>query len=238
MVVAHGVDDVEIEGGQGRALGGGQVQPGQHLIHAGVARHRLIEGRPVAGPHAADVGLGPRPEHGGGLHALPLGRDPDRLALIPPAAIGDGLLVAEREAAQFGVDHVVADDAVVIGMQPRDQGVVVGEGHAGEGRLHRPRRPVGRQLRQHRRRPTFQVIRAEAVDGDQDDVRRLGRLDQGRRGGAGGDDQRQDGGAGQAEQAMKHGDSRKRLSETLPKLNPRQTEDDLPVIHRRVRLRS
>jgi hypothetical protein len=126
--------------------------------------------------------------------------------LIPPAAIGDGLLVAEREAAQFGVDHVVADDAVVIGMQARDQGVVIGEGHAGEGRLHRPRCALGRQLRQHRRRPALQIVGAETVNGDQDDVRRLNRLDRrrGRRGGAGGDGQRQDGDARQPEQTIKH----------------------------------
>jgi len=140
------------------------------------------------------------------LPPLPLGRHPDRLALVPPATIGDRLLVAKREAAQFGVDHIVADDAVVIGMQTGDERIVVREGHAGEGRLHWARRTLGRQLRQHRRRPALQIVRAEAVDGDQDDVRRLGRLDRrrGRRGGAGGDGQRQDGGARQTEQTIKH----------------------------------
>lgn len=59
----------------------------------------------------------------------------------PPAGIGDRLLVAQRKVLVGDwVIHGVGDDAVGLGVEACDYGVVIREGLGGEGRMHHGRR--------------------------------------------------------------------------------------------------
>ena len=172
--VAHPVHLVEIERHERRALSGRQIEPREHLVHSRRGRHRLVELAPIARLHAADLGLGARPEHRGGDQALALHGVPDRLA-APPHRIGHGLAVgAAKDPPGRRVADDVGDHAVVPGKEAGRHAVVAGDGLRGIAGNQRLGAHAARDERpQVRRRRLRVVVPAPAVDRDQDGERSL-----------------------------------------------------------------
>ena len=172
--VARMVDRIEIQGEKCGPLFGWQIQPRQHLIHALIRCHLGVEKFPLVRVMTADSRLRTGPEHRGRAQAVQPRGFPQRHAGGPPAAIGNGLAVAQRELAQLRIDHRVVDDAVVIRAQAGDDRVVVRKRQRRERRLHRcGLHAVLRQHRQGRAESAFDVIVAIAVDRDQQQRQRV-----------------------------------------------------------------
>src|SRR6185437_7131846 len=130
---------LEVERDERQALCTGKIEPRQHGIHARLERNLSVERFPSRGPNAVDLDLRSHPEHGRRALALLLSRDPDRLAAPPATFLGGG--VAHREQRlEFRIVDRVADDAVVLWIQARDDGVVIRKGQRRKRGYHRLRR--------------------------------------------------------------------------------------------------
>ena len=170
--VAGAVDEREIERDQVRAFGRRQSQPGQNLLDPLAVGDAAVVRPPVAGPHAADVGLRAGEEEGGRDQSLVLRGDPDRLA-APPASVLRVFApaVAELRAAHR-IEEPVPDDAVRFRMQAGGNRVVSGEGQRRKdadeaGRTH----PARREAVEVRRVEAVEVTGVKAVERDEDDMR-------------------------------------------------------------------
>ena len=91
---------------------------------------------PVVGISSLDGHVTAHPIDRGGCHALPLGREPDGVTTVI-LRVAAGIILAQRVNLARGADfELVRNDAVVVGIEARGQGVVVGERLAGKGRHH------------------------------------------------------------------------------------------------------
>jgi hypothetical protein len=151
---------------------GGKLEPGDDLVDAFFVGKFIVEGEVVAGPDALNGGLGAGPEEAGAPHALLLGEDPEGGSAIPTAVGFAGLVGIGVALLAGGVVEAVGDDAVVLGVESGDQGVVVGEGERGVGGNH----AIGSGCAFLREGEDvfggvfLGVVVAEAVEGDEYDV--------------------------------------------------------------------
>ena len=168
----RGVHVAEVERHHVRAAFFRQPQPLEHGRDASPVRDAAVVRLPERRPDAVDRRLGSGKEEARRHHALALGGDPDRLAAIP-AAVADVLRVPEVVGIlALRVVEVVADDAVVLGMKSGDQRVVVRERQRGKDRNHpRGARAPSQHPLEVRQREPVEIVGAEPVERDQDDVR-------------------------------------------------------------------
>ena len=183
--MACAVDIREVEGQHSGTFSDRQVEPVEHSADPLVTWNCVVEDLPVARAEPCDLRFRAWPEVGSRANALAFGRDPDRFAL-PPSAVFDGAAKAQSEVAESLVAHVVCHDAVLVGIEPGDDRVVVGEGL---GRKDRNQTvsldafagetlDVGGVVE-------IQIVPAKAIDADQDHGRQV--LLGGARGWRGGD---------------------------------------------------
>ena len=129
------VDLVEVGSDQARTFCGGQIQPVQHLAHARIHAHGLVERTPLRRAFAVDFGRRTGPEQHCAALPRAFHRDPQRLAARPPAPVRRARALG-HERAELRVAHPVVDHAVVVRAQAGDQRVVVGEGERRVRRIH------------------------------------------------------------------------------------------------------
>jgi hypothetical protein len=129
---------------------------------------RVDKRSPVRGPHTTDVHLGARPEHGRRDVALTLCGDPQRLA-APPAAVSRRRRRHRESLSNRCVEHVVGDNAVMLGIEPGHDRVVAGEGLGGElgNESLRPDARRGQCIKARRDRPV-EVVPSPSIEGDED----------------------------------------------------------------------
>ncbi len=167
VAVPVAIHRAEVERHEVRPRLRGQVQPGKDLVHALVAGDAVVVRKPLGGAYPVDRSLAARPEERMAGQALLFGRHPDGLAL-PPAAILYGLSIPEAKASQFLVVHGVGDDAVVGGVEPGGNGVVVGKRLCGEAVLHLfNKRSLGGERFEGRGIVQLKVIVAQPINRDE-----------------------------------------------------------------------
>ncbi len=163
---------------QARALASGQREQAHHLVdplgrsEQGLA-HVVV---PVGGMLALDGHIAAHPVHSGRDEALALGREPNGVAAIVAGigalhAVGQGIA-----AACDGRQETIGHNAVVVGIEPRGQGVVVGEGLARKRGAHHRLHAAASHGVEKRGVESLAVVPAEAVERHYHSVaRRAGR---------------------------------------------------------------
>jgi hypothetical protein len=128
VYVAH------VEGDERRSHAHRKVEPREHLIDALAVGPVVLVRHPMSRPHPAYGRLRPRPEHRRGRPAGALDGVPDGIA-SPPHRIRDLLAFLHREEAPGSrIAHRVSDDAMVAGIEARDERVVIRKGFGREAR--------------------------------------------------------------------------------------------------------
>jgi len=130
------IDRRIVEGDEVGPLRGRQTQPGDDLLDPLVVREMVVELEVVGWPHSGNFRLGAGPEEARTAHALLLRQHPQRRAPVPASIGSSGGVVIGIALLARRVVEAVGHDAVMLGIKPGDQRVVVGKGQRRVGRDH------------------------------------------------------------------------------------------------------